>query len=104
MEPKKLSDHEKIEKLSYRIRVKKGSLLVFGKNEKEYEELKSEMEKAVSELGADIGIEYISDEKEIMSYGVTQTPAIVTANYKIKSEGTIPSVSVLKEGTLGDVV
>ncbi len=86
-----------IEKLNYKIRSKRGAVFVLGKNMEECEQLQPDVERATYELGADMSIEYITDEKEILAYGVTQTPAIITANYKIKSEGIIPSVTVIKE-------
>lgn len=86
-----------IEKLNYKIRTKSGTVLVLGKNEEECEQLKPDIEQAVYELGADVTIEYITDEKEILTYGVTATPAVITANYKIKSEGSIPPITVMKE-------
>ncbi|MBU3915068.1 thioredoxin family protein [bacterium] len=86
-----------IEKLNYKIRAKRGAVLVLGKNREECEQLRPEVEQAAYELGTDVNIEYITNEKEILAYGVTTTPAVITANYKIKSEGIIPSVTVIKE-------
>jgi hypothetical protein len=33
----------------------------------------------------------------ISTYGIVQTPAIILAEYKLKSEGEIPEVIVIKE-------
>jgi len=85
------------EKLRYKIRTKKGTVLILGKDHEENKALKSSVEKAINELGADMSIAEITDEKEILSYGVTNTPAVVVANYKVKSEGTEPSVAIIKE-------
>ena len=85
------------EKLRYKIRTKKGSVFILGKNEQEINQLKSSVSQAIHELGAEVNIAEIMDEKEILSFGVTKTPALVTASYKIKSEGTEPAIPIIKE-------
>ncbi|MBU2512020.1 thioredoxin family protein [bacterium] len=85
------------EKLNYKIKLKKGSLLVFGKDASECEKITPNVEQAINELGADVSIQYITDEKEILSYGIAVTPAVMTARYKVKSEGIVPSITVIKE-------
>jgi ABC-type dipeptide/oligopeptide/nickel transport system permease component len=37
------------------------------------------------------------DPAEILAYGITTTPALVTAKYKVKAEGTAPALSIVKE-------
>ncbi len=86
-----------IKKLNYKIKLKKGTVLVFGKDETECNTVKSNIEKAVNELGADTSIQTITDEKEILSYGITATPAVMTTKYNTKSEGHIPSTTAIKE-------
>ncbi|MCP4749832.1 MAG: uroporphyrinogen decarboxylase [Proteobacteria bacterium] len=85
------------EKLSYKIRTKKGSILILGKDEAECAELKPAVEQALHELGADVSVDFVTDEQEILSYGVMSTPAVVTARYTVKSERETPSVAVVKE-------
>jgi MtaA/CmuA family methyltransferase len=85
------------EKLQYKIRTKNGSLFILGRSEEEISRLKPLVKTAIEELGADIQIEEITDEKEILSYGVLKTPAIVVAQYKVKSEEGVPSVPIIKE-------
>ncbi len=86
-----------LEKIHYRIRSRKGALLILGKDEAECAKLKPLVEQATRELGADISIQCIIDEKERLSYGVIKTPSIIVANYKTKSEGVEPSVPIIKE-------
>jgi hypothetical protein len=85
------------EKLQYKIRTRSGSVLILGKSSTEIDILKSRVKAAIEELGSDIQIEEVTDEKEILSYGVVRTPAIVVAQYKIKSEDGVPSVPIIKE-------
>jgi MtaA/CmuA family methyltransferase len=86
-----------LEKLRFKIRTKKGSVLILGKSDKECDRLRPIIDQAIYELGIDPPVVEITDEKEILAYGVLHTPAIVIANYKIKSENEIPSLPVVKE-------
>lgn len=85
------------EKLKYKIRSKRGSVLVLGENREQCAELLPLVEQAVDELGADITVTAVTDEVERVAYGVLSTPAVIVANYKIKSEGYVPSVPIIKE-------
>ncbi|MBT4267607.1 MAG: uroporphyrinogen decarboxylase [Deltaproteobacteria bacterium] len=85
------------EKLSHKIRTRKGSVIIMGKDEEECNQLRSLVEQATHELGESILVRTLTDPAEILSYGITSTPALVTARYKVKSEGAEPSVSVIKE-------
>ncbi|MBN2411731.1 uroporphyrinogen decarboxylase [candidate division KSB1 bacterium] len=85
------------EKLYHKIRVRKGSIFILGRDDNEIQQVKPVVEQAIRELGADVPLVEISDEKEILSFGITRTPAVVTATYKIKSEEKAPSVPVTKE-------
>lgn len=59
---------------------------------KQYENVK----KAVSEMGLDIEVEYITDMEKVMNYGVMSMPAIVV-NEKVVSMGKVlKSVDVEK--------
>jgi MtaA/CmuA family methyltransferase len=86
-----------LEKLRYKIRTKKGSVLILGKSAEECARLRPLVEQATYELGVEPPIVEITDEKEILSYGVLHTPAIVIAHYKVKAENTMPSLPILKE-------
>jgi uroporphyrinogen decarboxylase len=85
------------EKLHYKIRAKKGEILVLGKTAEECAALKASVQKAVRELGTDIPVIEVTDEKQIESYGISRTPAVVVVQYKIKTEGREPHAVALKE-------
>ncbi len=85
------------EKLRYKIKLKKGAVMILGKEGEECDEIRHNLEQAIDELGADISIQYVTDENEILSYGITNTPAVLINKYKVKSEGTIPSITAIKE-------
>ena len=48
-------------------------------------------------LEKEIEVKLISDKKQIANYGVSQEPAVIAVNYKLKSEGIEPSLEVIKE-------
>ncbi len=85
------------EKLRLKINVNKGELLVLGNNQQECDELIPLIDQAQYELGSDIKIKSVTDPNMVASFGVTQTPAVVTVNYRLKSQGNKPSVEVIKE-------
>ncbi|MBU5439790.1 TM0996/MTH895 family glutaredoxin-like protein [Tissierella sp. MSJ-40] len=51
---------------------------------------------AVGELGVNASIEKVTDFKEIMKYGVMQTPTLVV-DEKVKAIGKIPSIEEIKK-------
>lgn len=85
------------EKWRYKIRLRKGELLLFGNTPEECEQVKPVLAQAIRELGADISIIDICDEQKRLDYGVPSTPAVVVAQYKIKCEGSVPSLAAVKE-------
>ena len=85
------------EKLRLKIRMKKGEVLILGKNRDECRPLEDKLKEVITELGPIVSYRIITDKNEIMSYGVVQTPSIIVASYKTKSQGTDPSVEILKE-------
>lgn len=58
--------------------------------------LQANVEEAVKELGIDAAIEKVKDLKDIVSYGVMKTPALVV-NEQVKVMGRVPSVEEIKK-------
>ena len=58
--------------------------------------LEANAKKAVEELGSEATIEKVTDMKDIMTYGVMRTPAIVI-NEKVKMYGKICTVDEIKK-------
>ncbi|MGM0532548.1 MAG: uroporphyrinogen decarboxylase family protein [Bacteroidota bacterium] len=85
------------EKLRLKVSANKGELLVLGASQEECNELLPLMEQAKSELGSDLPVRCITDPNTLASFGVTNTPAVVSAHYRLKSQGNRPSVEVIKE-------
>lgn len=58
--------------------------------------LEDNTRKAVELLGIDATIEKVTDIKDIMSYGVMKTPALVVDG-KVKIMGRVPSAEDIKQ-------
>jgi uroporphyrinogen decarboxylase len=85
------------EKLKLKIKSKKGEIFVLGRNDEECLPLKIEVQRASEELGKSIEVKVITDKNQLATFGITETPALVLAEYKVKSKGSSPSVEVIKE-------
>lgn len=57
--------------------------------------LEANVKKAIEELGIDASIQKVTDFKDIVSYGVMTTPALVV-DENVKIMGKVPSVEELK--------
>ena len=85
------------EKLKLKLSQKHPELLLFTTDKEEEEKLHQITSEAITGLGADVDIRHITDEKIIRSYGIHKTPAVMTVSYKLKTQGRIPSVDVMRE-------
>ena len=85
------------EKMRLKIRMKKGEVLILGKSRDECRPIEEKMKEVITELGPTISYRIITDKKEILSYGISQTPSVIIVSYKTKSQGQDPSPEILKE-------
>jgi MtaA/CmuA family methyltransferase len=87
------------EKFRMKIQRRKASLFILGDGKEKCQAVQKEVEKAIRELGADVEVAMITDEKTIYSYGISpvQTPAVVLAKYQLKSVRSIPDREIIKE-------
>ncbi len=85
------------EKLKLKIKSKKGEILILGKNKDECDQAGEKVKKALDETGKEVTITRETDKNVLSSYGVINTPAIIIAEYKLKAEGEIPDVAIIKE-------
>ncbi len=58
--------------------------------------LEANVRKAVEELGIKASIEKVTSIKDIVSYGVMRTPALVV-NEQVKIMGKVPTIKDIKE-------
>ena len=85
------------EKLKLKIKSRKGEILILGHTRRECSAVEKNVRVAIDETGIDLGIRSSINENMLASYGVINTPAIIVAEYKLKSQGDIPDVSIIKE-------
>jgi uroporphyrinogen decarboxylase len=85
------------EKLTLKLRARGGEILVFGKTAEECSQVSDLLKKAMAELGKEVKFEVITDESERISMGVVDTPALVVVEYKLKFQGALPPLEVVKE-------
>jgi len=87
------------EKMRDRIRKKRGTLIVLAINEEAGAPVRDNVELAIRELGADIEVAVMTDEAEIRQFGLlpSQTPAVVSAEYQVKSTRHVPETVAIKE-------
>ena len=85
------------EKFKLKISQKKNRLLVLGAGCDKCEETWKNVQQAAKELGTTVQLVQVKDEKKIHEFGVSSTPAIISIEENVKSQGRVPSVEVIKE-------
>lgn len=69
---------------------------ILGTGCKNCKNLEANAKEAIKELGLDATVEKVEDMKDIMSYGVMRTPALVV-DEKVKVMGRVSKVEEIKE-------
>ncbi|MCF6333741.1 MAG: thioredoxin family protein [Draconibacterium sp.] len=59
--------------------------------------LNDKIQRVSTELGKDVDVKVISDKAQLAAFGVVKGPAVVSVKYKLKPEGIVPSLEVVKE-------
>jgi uroporphyrinogen decarboxylase len=87
------------EKLRKKIQGRKASFIVLGDGGEECIQVKENIEKAITELGAEMNVEMVHDDNVVYAYGMApvQTPAVLLAKYEVKSTRKVPEVNIIKE-------
>ncbi len=85
------------EKLKLKIREKKGEITILCHKNDDNSLILERIDQAIQEIGKDVKVNIVKDENMISSFGVSITPAIVLTEYKLKSQGDLPSVDAIKE-------
>jgi uroporphyrinogen decarboxylase len=85
------------EKLRLKISSKRARIYVIGKSEKEFVQIKENIETAIKETGRQLEVKYTTDKEMRLSFGISVTPAVVVADYKLKSQGEVPKVEIIRE-------
>ncbi len=85
------------EKLRLKISSKRARIYVIGNSENEFKEIKENIDTAIKETGRQLEVKYTTDKEMRLSFGIAVTPAVVVADYKLKSQGEIPEVEIIRE-------
>ena len=85
------------EKLKLKIKSKHSEILILGETEQECKEMTKRVKRAITELGKSTTVTLVTDKAQMASFGIKKGPAVVVVNYKLKAEGTVPSLDVIKE-------
>ena len=85
------------EKLKLKIRSRKGEISILCHKDDDCSLLKEKILQAIRETGKDIKVNIVNDENMLNTFGVHLTPALLLTEYKLKSQGEVPSVDVIKE-------
>jgi uroporphyrinogen decarboxylase len=85
------------EKLKLKIKAKKSEILLLGESLEMCTGLLDKVNQAITELGKEVGVTIVTDPEQMASFGIVKGPALVTVNYKLKSENSDPSLDVIKE-------
>ncbi len=91
------------EKFSMMVKQRKATLYILDSDDIYSSNIKDRIGQAAQELGVNVDIETITEPTEIASYGAvkSQTPAVVMAQYSLKSARHIPEVAAIKEWLKG---
>lgn len=85
------------QKLRLKIKQKKAEILLVGNSQNECDELNQVVKRSMDELGIQLAVKQVTERNEIDGLGISRTPAIMIVDYKLKSQGEIPSADVVKE-------
>ena len=87
------------EKMRDRIRTKRASVYILSRGDDKSELVRQNVERAITELGSNVTVSVITEEEEIRGFGVhpSQTPAVVTARYRLQSTRRVPDTQIVKE-------
>jgi small redox-active disulfide protein 2 len=72
------------------------SIIVLGPGCAQCNRLEQLVKKVLTEMGLAAAVDHVTDLKEIATYGIVSTPALVV-NGKIVARGTVPSAKKIKE-------
>jgi hypothetical protein len=85
------------EKLKLKIKSKKSEIILLGESGEMCAGILEKVNQAITELGKEVNVTIVTDREQMASFGIIKGPALVTVNYKLKSENSDPSLDVIKE-------
>ncbi|MBN2611201.1 MAG: thioredoxin family protein [Bacteroidales bacterium] len=85
------------EKLKLLIKSRNAEILIIGKTDEECKHVKINIKQAIQETGKNINVNVTTDENIRLSFGISNTPAVVLTEHKVKSQGEVPKVEIVRE-------
>ncbi|MEN6425159.1 MAG: uroporphyrinogen decarboxylase family protein [Phycisphaerales bacterium] len=87
------------EKFRLKLQRQRGALYLLGPETELMQKARRNVDQALMEMGSDIPVHYVEDEREVATFGVLpeQTPAVVLAQYQLKATRSQLEVNVIKE-------
>jgi uroporphyrinogen decarboxylase len=85
------------EKFKLFITSRNAEILIIAKDENEAIPLKENISKALKQTGKNLKLKISTDNNLRLSFGIISTPAVIITENKIKSQGEIPKVDIIKE-------
>jgi MtaA/CmuA family methyltransferase len=87
------------EKFRLKLQRRRGAFYLLGPETELMQKTRRNIDQALMEMGSDIPVHYVEDEREIATFGILpeQTPAIVLAQYQLKTTKGQSEVNVIKE-------
>ncbi len=87
------------ERFRLKLQRRRGAFYLLGQDSPQMEQTRRNVDQALMEMGCDIPAHQVQDEAEIASFGILpeQTPAVILAQYQLKSSKNQPAVNIIKE-------
>ena len=85
------------EKLKHIILSKNAEVTIITDDEQKVDNLKKNIETAMKETGKHYKINIVTDQTIHLRYGVSDLPAVILTEHKIKSQGEIPKSEIIRE-------
>jgi MtaA/CmuA family methyltransferase len=85
------------EKLKLIISSRTAEITIFGKNDEECLQAKTNVDQAIRETGKNVKVIISTDDNFRATFGIIQTPAIALTVHKIKVQGEVPKVEIIRE-------
>jgi len=87
------------EKFRLGILQRQGVIHLVGEESPKTAQIRAVLERAIKELGADVGVVSVTDPAKFPDYGLLpgQTPAVYTLKYRLRCRGYVPEVAAVRE-------
>lgn len=87
------------ERFRLKLQRRRGAVYLLGPDDNQMQQTRRNIDQALTEMGCDIPVQHVEDEKEMASFGILpeQTPAVILTQHQLKSSKHVPAVNIIKE-------